>query len=204
MTQWAIVVTVKPIHDAKTRLALPAAARADIVLAMFRDTLAAAAAVPGTRLLVVTDDVQAREAAAALGALVVGGEPPGGLNTAVGFGVDAARATWGEIRVASLAGDLPALRASELAEALDAAAGHERAFVADADGDGTTLLCAVGDLHAAYGPSSAARHSASGATPLSGGWPGLRRDVDTVAGLAAARQLGVGLHTAATLGRVLP
>jgi 2-phospho-L-lactate guanylyltransferase (CobY/MobA/RfbA family) len=42
MTQWAVVVTVKRMPDAKTRLALPAPLRADVVLAMLRDTLAAA------------------------------------------------------------------------------------------------------------------------------------------------------------------
>ncbi len=204
MTQWAVVVAVKQLSAAKTRLTLPPSVRPSIVLAMLRDTLAAAAVVGGDRLLVVTDDPRAAAAAAQHGALVRGGEPAGGLNAAVTFGVAAAQRLWGNPRVASLAGDLPALRPAELAAALDAALGHDRAFVADADDEGTTLLCGTDDLRASYGPSSAARHCAQGAHRLTGSWPGLRRDVDTVAGLESARRLGVGPHTAAALRAALP
>ncbi|MDQ1726691.1 MAG: 2-phospho-L-lactate/phosphoenolpyruvate guanylyltransferase [Frankiaceae bacterium] len=204
MTQWAVVVTVKRMPDAKTRLALPAPLRADVVLAMLRDTLAAAAAIDGTRLLVITDDDRAAAAASAHGAAVRGGEPAGGLNAAVTFGAATARALWGDVRVASLAGDLPALRPEELAKALDAATSHDRAFVADADDDGTTLLCARADLRPSYGPSSALRHERDGAVRLVGEWPGLRRDVDTLAGLEAVRRIRVGGHTAAALRGAVP
>ena len=57
-------------------------------------------------------------------------------------------------------------------------------------------------LEPRFGGGSAARHRASGAVPLDGAWPSLRRDVDTAADLAAALHLGVGAHTRAALARV--
>ncbi len=76
-----------------------------------------------------------------------------------------------------------------------------RAFVADAEGTGTTLLVAAPGvtLDPRFGGGSAARHAASGAAALDGEWPGLRRDVDTPADLAAALALGVGPATRAAL-----
>jgi 2-phospho-L-lactate guanylyltransferase len=96
---------------------------------------------------------------------------------------------------------LPALRPAELAEALDAAAAAPggRAFVADQPGTGTTLLAAgpARPLAPAFGPGSADAHRHGGAMPLTGGWPSLRRDVDTADDLAAARLLGTGPHLTA-------
>ncbi|MEV7226533.1 NTP transferase domain-containing protein [Polymorphospora sp. NPDC051019] len=74
-----------------------------------------------------------------------------------------------------------------------------RRFLADAPGTGTVLLTAPPGvpLDPRFGVDSAARHAASGALPLTGGWPTLRRDVDTPADLAAAAGLGLGRHSAA-------
>ncbi|HYN95924.1 MAG TPA: 2-phospho-L-lactate guanylyltransferase, partial [Pilimelia sp.] len=47
-------------------------------------------------------------------------------------------------------------------------------------------------------------HRASGASELSGGWPSLRRDVDTAADLWAARALGLGPATATYLATTTP
>ena len=81
------------------------------------------------------------------------------------------------------------------------AAGRGRAFCADADGTGTTLLLAAAAraLDPRFGEGSAARHRASGAVALDGAWPGLRRDVDTGDDLCAAAELGLGPHTRAVL-----
>ena len=66
---------------------------------------------------------------------------------------------------------------------------------------GTTLLLAAAGapLDPRFGASSAARHRASGAVPLAGRGPGLRRDVDTGDDLCAAAELGLGPHTRAVL-----
>ena len=50
-----------------------------------------------------------------------------------------------------------------------------------------------------FGGDSAAAHARSGALPLTGSWPGLRRDVDTGADLQGAVRLGTGRHTTAVL-----
>ena len=82
---------------------------------------------------------------------------------------------------------------------------RQRAFVADAQGTGTTLLTAVGvPLDPRFGHGSADSHRSGGAVPLTGHWPGLLRDVDTEADLRAAVALGAGPRTAALVGRLLP
>lgn len=200
MQRWSVVVPAKRLAVAKTRLG-PTGTRAaheELVLAMLGDTLDAVLGCPAVGAAwVVTDDPRAAAVAAAGGARVVPDAPAAGLDAALRHG---ALAT-GNPLVAALHSDLPALRAGELAGALGAAAAQWRAFVADADGTGTTLLAVTdGVLAPAFGPGSAAAHAASGAVPLEGGWPGLRRDVDTPAHLAEAAALGTGPRTRAALG----
>jgi 2-phospho-L-lactate guanylyltransferase len=161
---------------------------------MMRDTVVAVLATPGvTELLVVTDDQQAAEAAAVLGARTEPDRPDAGLNDALRHGADEL-AGLGRNR-AVLAGDLPALRPADLESALAASVG--RSFVPDAAGTGTVLLTAPAGvpLDPLFGVASAAAHAASGARRLTGDWPGLRQDVDTAADLRAVLALGPGTHT---------
>jgi 2-phospho-L-lactate guanylyltransferase len=76
---------------------------------------------------------------------------------------------------------LPALRSRTLELALDAALAHERAFVPDADGTGTTLVTAragSGFVHR-FGPGSARAHRSSRLVELQLPVTStLRRDVD--------------------------
>jgi 2-phospho-L-lactate guanylyltransferase len=200
--QWSVVVPVKRLARAKTRLraSLHGSDHDALVLAMALDTVDAALTCAAVgQVLVVTDDPVAAPRLVALGAVCVPDTPDSGLNPALEHG--AAEATrrapsWG---VAALGSDLPALRAAELAEAL--AAVHSRAFVADVGGTGTTLLAAAPGvaLRPGYGPGSAAAHAASGAVELTGAWPSLRRDVDTGEDLHAAARLGLGRHSAELL-----
>ncbi|MGY1749507.1 2-phospho-L-lactate guanylyltransferase [Modestobacter sp. SYSU DS0511] len=202
MQQWSVVVPAKRLAAAKTRLtplttglgADATARHEELVLALLADTVAAALAADAVAgVLVVTDEPRAAAVVTALGAATVGDEPDRGLNPALAHGSAHARRT-GAAAVAALSSDLPALRPAELTAALQEAAAHPRAFVADAAGTGTTLLCAgagVG-LEPRFGPGSAAAHAASGAVPLPGSRPGLRRDVDTPADLRAAARLGLG------------
>jgi 2-phospho-L-lactate guanylyltransferase len=202
--QWSVVVPAKRLVAAKTRLtpltgALPAdlpAGHGDLVLALLADTVAAARRSPAVGLvLVVTDEPRAAALVTALGAQTVGDEPDSGLNAALAHGARQARARAGG-PVAALSSDLPALRPHELTAALTAAAALPRAFVADAEGSGTTLLAVRdGELDPRFGPGSAAAHTASGAIPLDGDWPGLRQDVDTPVDLHTAAWIGVGPRT---------
>jgi 2-phospho-L-lactate guanylyltransferase len=202
--QWSVVVPAKRLVAAKTRLTpltdeLPAGHRA-LVLALLADTVAAARQSPAVGLvLVVTDEPQAAAVVTALGAHTVGDEPDSGLNAALAHGARQARRR-APGPVAALSSDLPALRPAELTAALQAAAAVPRAFVADAEGTGTTLLAVRdGELGPRFGPGSAAAHAAGGALPLAGDWPGLRQDVDTPGDLHAAYRHGVGPRTTGLL-----
>ena len=209
---WVAVVPVKSLNQAKSRLrgALPGISHDRLVLGLLRDTITAVLDCPLIdELIVVTNEPRAAEAATDLGARVEPDTPDAGLNAAFAHGAALA----GGVPVAALTGDLPALRPAELAAALGAAspvvpapsavaAGVGRGFVPDATGTGTTLLTAPSGtaLRPLFGPGSAAAHAASGATPLVGPWPSLRRDVDTPDDLAAAAALGLGRHTARLYG----
>jgi 2-phospho-L-lactate guanylyltransferase len=203
--QWSIVVPAKRLAVAKTRLrpltaALGGPAHSGLVLALLADTVAAAVACPSVaEVLVVTDDPAAADAVRPLGARTLPDEPDRGLNPALEHG---ARNATGDA-VAALSSDLPALRPAELADALRAAAGAPRSFVADAHGTGTTLLTAAGTaLLPRFGTASAQAHRDGGAVPLTGDWPGLIRDVDTEEDLRAAVVLGLGPRTSSFVRRL--
>lgn len=211
--RWVVVVPVKTAAAGKTRLAgvLPETRRRALVRAMALDTVAAAVAAPGVvRVLVVTADGPVRdglpagaEPVAEPPALVMRGDAPEpGLDAAVLAGAAAAVALDAEAGVAVLLGDLPALRPGDLAAALDLAAPHDRAVVADADGTGTTLLTVAPGVvvRPRFGTGSAAAHEALGHVRLD--LPvtsSLRRDVDLPADLASAAR-EAGPRTRAVLG----
>jgi len=200
---WAVVLPVKPPAAGKSRLrgALPGVPHEALALALALDTAGAALACPEVaEVIAVTDDPAAAAELAALGARTVPDTPADGLNAAFAHGARAARAG----NIAALAADLPALAAGELAAALRAAATGPavRRYAADAPGTGTVLLTAPPGvpLDPRFGAGSAAAHAASGAVPLDGRWPTLRRDVDTAADLTAAAALGLGPRTARLVG----
>ncbi len=197
------MLPVKRLAGAKTRLGAPYdGQRGALALAFALDTtVAALACTRVAAVLVVTDDDTAAARLTALGAEVTGDHPDAGLNPALAHGAALASATRPDTFVGTLAADLPALRPDELAGALDTAAAHERAFVRDATGSGTTLLLArdAATLAPMFGPGSAGDHARSGAVEVVGGVPSLRLDVDTAADLDAARELGVGPWTRAVL-----
>ncbi|MET7480337.1 2-phospho-L-lactate guanylyltransferase [Streptomyces sp. NPDC005648] len=207
--QWTLVIPVKPLARAKSRLADTAAdgVRPGLALAFAQDTVAAALASPSVKdVAVVTDDALAGRELAALGARVVTDEPHGGLNAALAYAAATVRADRPESPVAALNADLPALRPLELARVLDAAAEFPRAFLPDAANIGTTLLTAGEgqELHPAFGVDSRLRHRASGAVELRlTAVDSVRQDVDTGVDLRAALALGVGPRTAAVAAQLL-
>jgi 2-phospho-L-lactate guanylyltransferase len=197
---WTVVVPVKGGPDAKSRLAdrLDAGARRALADALALDTLDAVLATPSVAcVVVVTGERRLLPVVADDGARLVHVDDPGrGLGAAVRAGLDAAP----DAPAAVLLGDLPALRPADLDAALADAARHERAFVPDADGTGTTLLTGRSPEHLRprFGPGSADAHREAGHVPLDAR-PSLRRDVDTAADLDDAAALGVGRRTAAFL-----
>ncbi|MFF8729684.1 2-phospho-L-lactate guanylyltransferase [Streptomyces sp. NPDC015171] len=209
--QWTLVIPLKPLPQAKSRLADTAGdgVRPGLALAFAQDTVAAALACPAVAdVAVVTDDELAARELAALGARIVPDVPRSGLNAALAYGTAVVREIRPGTPVAALNADLPALRPAELSRVLAAASEFPRAFLADAAALGTTLLAAAGDhaLRPAFGLDSRVRHRASGARELGlTGVDSVRQDVDTGADLRAALALGVGRRTAAvSAGLLIP
>ncbi len=201
-----VLIAVKDLGHAKSRLThrLDAGARSTLVLAMLRDTLAAVRdSVAVARITVVTPDPVVSALAESVGAhlfddrVVPGPDRLNRVLQAAAGAVDRAR---GPLVV--LQGDLPCLRGAELSDAITAARPHRRAIVVDHHGTGTAALIVtspVAALRPHFGRDSARLHIASGATALTGSWPGLRLDVDTPDDVDAATTLGPGPATTAVL-----
>jgi 2-phospho-L-lactate/phosphoenolpyruvate guanylyltransferase len=201
---WSLVITVKVLAHAKSRLTgLDGARRADLALAMAADTVEAASKADGVAaVIVVTDDPAVSRTVTGLGARVLADSPGAGLNEALAHGAAFSRALWPERGCAGLAADLPALRPEELARALIAAAQFAEAFVPDAEQTGTTMYAATAgtEFRPLFGLSSRERHVAAGAAELDlPGLDGLRRDVDTADDLRRAAAIGLGPRTVAAL-----
>jgi 2-phospho-L-lactate guanylyltransferase len=202
--QWSVLVPVKRLDRAKTRLELDPVDRADVALAMAIDTVRAVLAT-GTvgEAVVITDDDRATAAVIALGARVVADRPDAGLNPALAHGATVATMP----RLVALSSDLPALRSDDLGAVLAAAARHRRSVVSDLAGTGTTLLAAgnPAEFVPAFGADSLAAHLRSGAIDLSPlAAASVRHDVDTVGALWSAAELGVGADTTRMLANLGP
>jgi 2-phospho-L-lactate guanylyltransferase len=199
---WTVIVPVKQITLAKTRLAgVDDDTRSALAVAFARDTVAAAAAsaMVGHVVVVSNDDV-AGEIARHV-AEVVPDVPDAGLNPALVHAVSLVRSRRPDASVAAISSDLPALRGEDLTHAFRVAPASTW-FVPDADGIGTTMLAApLGEPWTpAFGAGSRVAHLQVGAVELDvAGLERLRRDVDTAADLADARRLGVGPATSDVL-----
>jgi 2-phospho-L-lactate guanylyltransferase len=211
-----LMVPIKSLSRAKTRLRGAAdngigdsRAHELLIIALARDTVAAAMAADQVRqVIVITSDPEVTEVLGADGAAVLADRPEHDLNGALRHGAAALRTGLrppGPIGV--LQADLPALRPAELADALAKALSAfrvglaQRAFCADAQGQGTTMLLVspLVELAPRFGVGSAAAHELTGALRLVGHWPGLRRDVDHPEDLRRATEIGLGPATEAAL-----
>jgi 2-phospho-L-lactate guanylyltransferase len=201
----AAVIALKPIEHAKSRLDIPDPLRRRLAWTMALDTLSALCrALP--HVLVVSDQpaLEARLRRAGLALEVISESGHVGMNSALTRGALTLRAQ-GYTSVLASVGDLPALRPESVARILAASRSHQRSFVTDASGIGTTMLVAHEiELAPQFQGRSAAAHHASGAMSLHEEAIGspvadARRDVDTEADLAAAVGLGVGPATSALI-----
>ncbi|MCW2939492.1 MAG: hypothetical protein JWN00_2477 [Actinomycetia bacterium] len=202
--RWSLVVPVKVLAKAKSRLAAAAGPhREALALAVAADTVSAAFRSDRVqKVIVVTDDPRAARALSGLGATIVPDEPDAGLNAALSYGAGHALAGTG---VGALSADLPALRAAELTRALDAAAGAPRSFVADTPLLGTTLYAVRpgAPFEPRFGTDSRLEHRAQGAREVVlDDIASVRRDVDTLADLRDAHGLGLGPRTSAVAALV--
>jgi 2-phospho-L-lactate guanylyltransferase len=200
--QWSLVVPVKRLEVAKSRISLGTADRADLALAMATDTVAAAVACTlVSHVVVVTDDARAIAALSGPDVTIVADEPDSGLNPALRHGAAAADGR----RIVAVSADLPALTATDLATVLVAASRHSSGVVADQTGTGTTVLTAASAAAFApsFGAASFAAHRRAGSVDLTAiAAPSVRRDVDTVEELRVALGLGVGEATQRVVARL--
>jgi 2-phospho-L-lactate guanylyltransferase len=206
--RWSLVIPVKTLVAAKTRLAAATGPhRTRLAVAVACDTVAAALSCPlVARVIVVTADPAAAGPLSALGAEVVH-DPDRGLNTALRTGAAHAVRVAPQDAVGALQADLPALRPAELAVALAAAAEFDQSFVPDALDVGTTFygVRPGRPFTPRFGGESRAKHLAGGAKELCPeGIDSVRRDVDTPDDLRAALALGLGRHTAAVVADLWP
>lgn len=197
--RWALLVPLKPLDSAKSRLHVPAEVRAPLVLAMACDTVEVALACPLVDLvLVVADDVEGLEPLQRMGAVVVVAPSREGLNQALHRAAAIAAARDSGYGIASLVADVAAVTVDQLTRVLTEAACHLSCFVPDAAGPGTTFVAATrwGSFLPEYGPQSRRRHVAAGLVELVlPDITGVRLDVDTTADLHAVAAMGAGPRT---------
>ena len=207
MQKYVALVPVKPPALGKSRLVgLADDDRRALAAAFALDTLAACLGATWVeRVLVATDDAAFSIELAALGAVAIPDGVAMDLNGTLRQSAAEARRRWPDLVPVALTADLPALRAEDLDEALGEVTPGGPAYVADAEGLGTTLYTAPYDaFDPRFGPGSALAHDATGARAIISPLPRLRRDVDDLHDLDDALALGVGPRTAeraASLGR---
>jgi 2-phospho-L-lactate guanylyltransferase len=199
MTRYVALVPVKPPALGKSRLVgLADDARRQLAAAFALDTVAACVASElVAEVLVATDDASFSVELARLGAVTIPDGVAMDLNGTLRQSAAEARRRWPDLVPVALTADLPAVRATDLDEALGAVRPGEAAYVADAQGLGTTLYTAGHDaFDPRFGPGSALAHDATGARAITAPLPRLRRDVDDLEDLDDALALGVGPRTA--------
>ena len=194
---YVVLVPVKPPAVGKSRLAeLGDHERRELAAAIALDTVESCRAATLVReVLGVTDDVGFAAQLAAIGCATIPDGTSDDLNGTLWLAAAEAHRRWPDLVPVAVLGDLPALRPAELDEALASIQPGEAAYVADAEGTGTTLYTAAfEDFRPRFGAGSAAAHEAE-ARHLRVDVPSLRRDVDDLDGLRAAWELGVGPRT---------
>jgi 2-phospho-L-lactate/phosphoenolpyruvate guanylyltransferase len=197
---YVVLVPVKPPAVGKSRLGgslgLGDQERRELAAAFALDTVEACrAAALVSEVLGITDDAGFSAELTAIGCASIPDGTSGDLNGTLRLAAAEAHRRWPDMVPVALLGDLPALRPAELDEVLGALAPGEAAYVADADGSGTTLYTAAyADFAPRFGAGSAVAHGAV-ARPVDGVLAGLRRDVDDLTDLRQALDLGVGPRT---------
>lgn len=199
MRTYVALIPVKPPALGKSRLVgLDVRDRTELATAFALDTVSACLASPViAEVLVATDDAAFARRLATLGAATIPDGVTMDLNGTLRQCAAEARRRWPELTPVALTADLPALRADDLDAVLGEVRPGDAAFVADADGSGTTLYTASYDaFDPHFGPSSAVKHAGCGARLIASAPARLRRDVDTLDDLQEALMLGVGPRTA--------
>ena len=198
-SDWCVIVPVRAVSTAKTRLHDLGPLRPSLAESFLFDVLDALAQTESVSTVMIAGPTPP-DAAVARDWVRVEWLDTGaaGLNEAIAAAESAAR-TRGHVRIAVVVSDLPCIRADDLDAVLLAACAHPRAFVSDHDGTGTTILMTTGSaLAPEFGAASAARHRRSGAIDIDTTIR-VRLDVDTPNDVALAMVYGVGRFTTRVL-----
>lgn len=205
MTTWQIVIPVKRLASAKSRIPLAAERRAELALAMLDDVIASALAAPSVAgAHVVSADPLVRERATRQGAHAIEADESDGLNGDLTTAIAAVRNVAPQTAIAIVVADLPCLRSADLESLLGQAPATGACFVAGIDG-GTTMLLARdgGELAPRFGSHSAWSHAQDAITlvdaPLAA-----RIDIDSLEALQSAAEHGVGAQTHQWMNRFSP
>jgi 2-phospho-L-lactate guanylyltransferase len=194
---WNVVIPLKKLAEAKTRLHL-GAARPILAWAMARDTIdAIRACAAAGRILVVTSDTHIRQSLVTPGVTVLP-DPGGGLNDAVRVGITTSRRLSHQHGIAVVTGDLPSACPAEWDTAFRLADQHKASFIPDTTRTGTTAFFKQADSPCLphFGKQSRRAHLALGAAELTHPtFLAIHRDVDTLNDLHQALSLGAGRHT---------
>lgn len=203
-----IIIPIKELSGAKRRLmgVLSAPERAELVLAMLQDLLAAVAEAQCGRVLVVASDDAVFDIARKFGARPIREREVRGHNAAVSLGFDEA----GDGNFATLSGDIPLASPDEISCLCAPAEAKSRCvrLAANHDRLGTNgMFLASRDLiRPGFGPNSFARYRqtarAAGIEPTLLDAPGLARDIDTPRDLYELAQRVTHGATSAFLDRI--
>lgn len=199
---WTVIVPVKPLGEAKSRLRIDQPSADAWARAFLSDVLAAVSAVERiSTTIVATSDTEVSSIAQQWGAIVVDDSRAPGINRAVAHAARYAREGSG---IAVVVSDLPLLTPEALTRVLEYADEHRTSFLADLGGTGTTMWMTHDrrDLPPHFGSHSRAAHAAAGAHDIAeyAQDPGLlpaRSDIDTHADLERAGDEHLGPATRA-------
>ncbi|MFC9555818.1 2-phospho-L-lactate guanylyltransferase [Rhodococcus sp. NPDC056960] len=197
-----MVVPIRSLRTAKSRLRVSGAMRSQLALAFFLDTIAALEGCTEVeRIVVVSRDATIQAWVRGRCDIVPDGET--GLPAAIDCGIERLRRIRHSGPVAVVLPDLPYATADAVDMLFDSAREHLRAFLADATGTGTTCVTAASTdavVHR-FGPNSASAHAEAGLAALDAPVPNLRNDVDELADLRRPRAHRVGDATSMVLNR---
>lgn len=198
-----VVVPIRSLETGKSRL-LPDShpLRPQLALAFFLDTISALERSPFVdRIVVVSKDMTIHRSVRTRCEVVADAES--GLAAAVDIGVEELRNGRHAGPAAVVLPDLPFATADAFDELFLDAHKHERAFLADSAGNGTTCVTATSTdlLIHRFGPNSARTHAATGLVALGVPVPALRADVDVLTNLCDQQSLKLGAETSKVLSR---
>lgn len=188
---WTVIVPVKPLGEAKSRLRAAQPGADAWARAFLCDVLAAISAVERiATTIVATSDAEVSSIAREWGAIVIDDSEAPGINRAVSHAAHSAPESDG---IAVVVSDLPLLTPEALNRVLTYAEQYRTSFLADLEGTGTTMWMTHdrGDLPPRFGSGSRAAHTAAGAQDivLEHDDPALlpaRSDIDTLKDLQRA------------------